>query len=91
MRKVHTSVIDQIYITRKDLYVNIGSWVFIKTLMKTIWTLYILKSPLKDDLCSIAQNATFNNKIANALFYMVLCSMNHKHSISMLSIYIHEW
>ena len=75
MRKIHTSVMDHIYITRKDMYINIGSWIFIKILMKTIWTLYILKSPLKDDLCSIAQNATFNNKITNAFFYMVFCSM----------------
>jgi hypothetical protein len=75
MRKVHTSTMNHVYITRKDLYVNIGSWVFIKTLMKTIWTVYILNSPLKDNLCNIAQNATFNNKITNAFFYMVFCSM----------------
>jgi len=75
MRKIHTSAIDQIYITRKDMYVNMGSWIFIKILMKTIWTLYILNSPLKDNLCSIAQNATFNDKYLNAIFYMVFCSI----------------
>ena len=75
MRKIHTSTMDYVYITRKDLFINVGSWVFIKSIMKTIWTIYILNSPLKDDLCSIAQNATFNNKITNAFFYMVFCSM----------------
>ena len=75
MRKVHTSTMNHVYITRKDLYVNIGSWVFIKTLMKTIWTVYIFNSPLKDNLCNIAQTATVNNKIINGFYYMVFCSM----------------
>ncbi len=75
MRKIHISTNDYIYITKKDMYVNMGSWIFIKIVMKTIWTLFIIYSDLKDNLCTIAYHATFNNKYLNAMFYMVLCSI----------------
>ena len=69
------SSISNLYVNKKDLYINIGSWVTIKILMKTIWLLYIFNSGIKNDLCSIAQNAVFHNKFKNALFYMVFCSL----------------
>jgi hypothetical protein len=62
-------------VSRKDFFINMSSWIFIKIFMKSIWVAYILNSNLKDNLCSLAQNGVFFNKITNAMFYMVGCSL----------------
>ena len=63
------------YIDRKDLIINISSWILIKVLMKSIWISYIINSSLRENMCILAQNGVFFNKITNAMFYMVGCSM----------------
>ena len=75
MRKIELPSNEFKYISKKDLYINIGSWIFIKILMKSIWTIYILNSSIKNDLCNISKQAVFDNKITDAFFYMVFCSI----------------
>ena len=63
------------YIYKKELATNIGSWVLIKLLTKGIWTIYIYNSSVRDDLCILAQHGVFHNRLTNAMFYMVFCSL----------------
>jgi hypothetical protein len=74
-RKIKIDNTLTIYINPKDLIVNYCSWIFIKIVMKSIWVIYIFNSSIKYDMCNIAKNAVFNNKLHNALFYMVFCSL----------------